>query len=325
MNSRRKRLSSAAVAATAALIPATAVVAFVAPGRGRLRVHTTPRSTVPAIISPTSLVASTLENPAVGTVTNSTDWGAAGVVSEQPEITARLPRTSLDVRIHGVWYDLTGWRKAHPAGDHWLDWYDGRDATEVMDGFHSAKARKMYARLPKSKPEVAQQLEAAVPADSKTQVAFRKLFNKLEADGWWKRDMRHEGKLLGIWGGLVAVAALTAKSLPVLSCTLLSLSMTAAGWLGHDYIHGIDPFADKLRNFAAFAAGLYPVWWSDKHNKHHALSEYLSQIRPSVRSFVRAFVVVANPSLFRNDGLSDILIPYTTPLLRLTFFFCIPP
>ena len=54
-----------------------------------------------------------------------------------------------------------GWRKAHPAGAHWIDWYDGRDATEVMDGFHSAKGRAMYQRLPKSKEDVVQILNAA--------------------------------------------------------------------------------------------------------------------------------------------------------------------
>jgi hypothetical protein len=52
-------------------------------------------------------------------------------------------RISLNVRIHGKWYDLLGWRKAHPAGEHWIDYYDGRDATEVMDAFHSVKGRKM--------------------------------------------------------------------------------------------------------------------------------------------------------------------------------------
>jgi hypothetical protein len=143
-----------------------------------------------------------------------------------------------------------------------------------MDGFHSEKARKMYARLPKSKPETVAQLEPTVPADSKTQVAFRKLFDELEKDGWWNRDLKHEAKLLGIWGSLVGVGAFLGKSNPLVSTVLLSLSMTAAGWLGHDYIHGVDKVADKLRNFAALAAGLLPVWWSDKHNKHHALSEY---------------------------------------------------
>ena len=84
-------------------------------------------------------------------------------------------RTSLDVRVHGTWYDLSGWRKAHPAGAHWIDWYDGRDATEVMDAFHSQKGREMYKRLPKSAEETAAVLEASATPYSKTEIAFRKL------------------------------------------------------------------------------------------------------------------------------------------------------
>jgi len=181
-------------------------------------------------------------------------------------------RTTLDVRIHGEWYDLSGWRKAHPAGAHWIDWYDGRDATEVMDGFHSDKARKMWQRLPKSSPETVAMLEKSVEADTKTQIAFRELRDKLVEEGWWERDFVHEGKLLAIWASLVAGAVATAHTLPALSIMLTGLSMTNAGWLGHDYIHGVDKFAFKMRLFTAAAAGLGPTWWSDKHNKHHALT-----------------------------------------------------
>ena len=79
--------------------------------------------------------------------------------------------------------------------------------------------------------------------------------------------------LLGIWVGLAAGAALTAHSVPALSIMLTALTMTNAGWLGHDYIHGVDKFANRMRLFTAAAAGLGPTWWSDKHNKHHALSK----------------------------------------------------
>mmetsp|Transcript_12623 Transcript_12623/g.23665 ORF Transcript_12623/g.23665 Transcript_12623/m.23665 type:complete len:512 (+) Transcript_12623:3745-5280(+) len=181
-------------------------------------------------------------------------------------------RTTLDVRIHGQWYDLSGWRKAHPAGSHWIDWYDGRDATEVMDAFHSQKARNMYQRLPKSDPVTSAQLEKDVVPDSDIQIAFRNLRDQLEQDGWWERDMLHEAKLLGIWGSLVVGAIATAHSVPALSIMLTALAMTNAGWLGHDYIHGVDKFSDRMRMFAAVAAGLGPTWWSDKHNKHHALT-----------------------------------------------------
>jgi fatty acid desaturase len=165
-----------------------------------------------------------------------------------------------------------GWRKAHPAGEHWIDYYDGRDATEVMDAFHSEKARKMYQRLPQSK--FAQQLEATTPADSTTQIAFRNLRTQLEAEGWWERDIVHESKLLAIWASLVLSAAVTAHTVAPLSTFLLGLAMTNAGWLGHDYIHGVDEFCSKLRLFCPAAAGLAPTWWSDKHNKHHALSKF---------------------------------------------------
>mmetsp|Transcript_15741 Transcript_15741/g.22386 ORF Transcript_15741/g.22386 Transcript_15741/m.22386 type:complete len:288 (-) Transcript_15741:892-1755(-) len=173
-------------------------------------------------------------------------------------------RTSLDVRIHGQWYDLSGWRKAHPAGAHWIDWYDGRDATEVMDAFHSEKARQMFSRLPKSSEEISSQLDEDIPADSPTQVAFRKLRDQLEADGWWERDYFHEAKLLAIWAGLYTAAVATAHTAAPLSIMLTALAMTNSGWLGHDYIHGVDKFSERMRLFVAVAGGLGPTWWSDK-------------------------------------------------------------
>jgi hypothetical protein len=143
-----------------------------------------------------------------------------------------------------------------------------------MDAFHTKKALEMYKRLPESKPESIHLLKDIVPDDSPTQIAFRKLRAELEEEGWFERDLLQEAKLLGIWASLVVSAALTAHSIPVLSTVLLGLSMTNAGWLGHDYVHGVDDFSIKMRNFAAVAAGLDPIWWSDKHNKHHALSKY---------------------------------------------------
>lgn len=181
-------------------------------------------------------------------------------------------RTSLDVRIHNTWFDLSGWRKAHPGGEHWIDWYDGRDATEVMDAFHSVKGRQMYKRLPKSKPDTVALLDKTVPPDSSTQIAFRELRDQLERDGWWERSITYELSQLGLWMSFVAGAAATSHSAPLLSTSLLGIAMTAAGWLGHDYIHGVDNFSNRLRMFAPLAAGLSPTWWSDKHNKHHALT-----------------------------------------------------
>lgn len=220
-----------------------------------------------------NMVATSLPPPTVGS-----DEDLAWECDENAEC-VQVPRcdeeqcrTTLDVRIHGEWYDLSGWRKAHPAGGHWIDWYDGRDATEVMDAFHSEKARGMWQRLPKTSPETAAQLESTVEPDSSTQIAFRELRNQLEADGWWERDPVHEVKLLGIFAGLVVGAFATAHTIPLVSIFLSGLAMTNAGWLGHDYVHGVDPWSDRLRNFVCAAAGLGTIWWSDKHNKHHALT-----------------------------------------------------
>jgi hypothetical protein len=170
-------------------------------------------------------------------------------------------RTSLDVRIHNTWYDLSGWRKAHPAGEHWIDWYDGRDATEVMDGFHSEKAIKMYQKLPKSKPDVTEMLSQTVVPDSQTQLNFRKLREELTAEGFWERDMVHEFTQIGLWASFV-VAAVASRDLSLVSTSCLAIAMSAAGWLGHDYIHGVDEFANKWRLFAAY---------SGRYNKQHIL------------------------------------------------------
>ncbi|GMI11056.1 hypothetical protein TrRE_jg3462, partial [Triparma retinervis] len=185
-------------------------------------------------------------------------------------------RTSLDVRIHGVWYNLEGWRKAHPAGSHWIDWYDGRDATEVMDAFHSKKARGMYQRLPRTEEATALVLEGEAEPDSPTTLNFRALMKQLEDDGWWERSVFHEVKLLSIWASCGISAALLAHSdlsgSWALSTFLLSLFFTQSGWLGHDYVHGKDPWSSTLRQLTTAFAGLGVTWWSDKHNKHHALT-----------------------------------------------------
>jgi cytochrome b involved in lipid metabolism len=170
-------------------------------------------------------------------------------------------RTSLDVRIHNIWYDLSGWRQAHPAGTHWIDWYDGRDATEVMDGFHSDKAIKMYQRLPKSQPQTTEWLERTVAEDTTTQLNFRKLRLELGVEGFWERDMLHEATQIGLWASFVVAAVMT-RDVPLLSTSCLAISMSAAGWLGHDYIHGVDEFANKWRLFAAYSGESEERSWS---------------------------------------------------------------
>lgn len=193
-----------------------------------------------------------------------------GLASTTATIPVSTPsREALNVRIDDSWIDLSGWRKAHPAGDHWIDMYKGRDATEVMYAFHSDSAMQMMQRLPKSK--TAEGLEEAVPKVTEITRNFRKLREQLVKDGWWERDMLHEARLFSIWASLFASGLFVAKGIPLLGVFLLALANTSAGWIGHDYIHGTDKFSFRMRNFASLAAGMSPTWWSDKHNKHHAV------------------------------------------------------
>ena len=168
-------------------------------------------------------------------------------------------------------YDLSRWRKAHPAGTHWIDLYKDRDATEVMYGFHSGKAMDMIKRLPKSK--TTPDLEK-VPLPSQTTMNFRKWRADLVEQGWFKRDWRHEAFNLGSWAVWLTAGIMLAQfhtlQMQFLAATVLGISNTIAGWLSHDYVHGRGKWADFMRPFGHICGGMSPTWWSDKHNVHHA-------------------------------------------------------
>ena len=134
----------------------------------------------------------------------------------------------------------------------------------------------MYQRLPKTDETTRQVLDRNTDPDSSTTLNFRALRSELESNGWWERDVGHELRLLSIWGTCFLSAAYFAHSelagAGYLSAFLLSLFFTQSGWLGHDYVHGKDQWCDRLRQLTTACAGLGVTWWSDKHNKHHALT-----------------------------------------------------
>ena len=162
-----------------------------------------------------------------------------------------------------------------------------------MDAFHSEKARNMYQRLPRSDPKVVAQLEAEAEPDSgeravysqrfaptrpnpntvlvsvaETTKNFRELRKQLENDGWWDRDISHEVKLLSIWSSLGLSAVYFSHSelwgAGPLAVFLLGMFFTQSGWLGHDYVHGVDKWTDRFRQLTTAFAGLGVTWWSDK-------------------------------------------------------------
>jgi len=184
---------------------------------------------------------------------------------EQPRKKERLV-----VRMDDRWVDLTGWRKAHPAGSHWIDVFDKNDATEVMHAFHSDTAMQMLARLPNAK-------DADVPLGAPDVTPHTRNFRTLRAqllqDGWFKRDAFKEAKTLTPWVVTMALAwKASASAHPWLAALLLGVANTSAGWIAHDYIHGRGRWPSLMRGFGELGGGMSATWWSDKHNMHHALT-----------------------------------------------------
>jgi fatty acid desaturase len=157
--------------------------------------------------------------------------------------------------------------------------FAGRDATEVIHAFHSDSAHTMLARLPKYTPPA--EVVAAVPDVTDAQRAFRKLRSELIQQGWFQRNFWLEAAHLAAWAACVALGVAAANSSLAVARALafvpLGLSFTAAGWLAHDYIHGRGAFCTAMRHFGGWGAGFGATMWSDKHNRHHALTNEVGQ------------------------------------------------
>ena len=185
---------------------------------------------------------------------------------------APAPVLALNVRIDDKWYDLTRWRAAHPSGPHWIDGFDGCDATEVMYAFHSDEAMTMLERLPHSREPPT---EVQVPAATPLMLAFRRLRARLIADGWYERVWWREAATLAPCLLLYGVGTALARRASLLATVLLALGSTSAGWVAHDFVHGRGRWCAAMRGFGALFNGHSASWWSDKHNLHHARTNHI--------------------------------------------------
>jgi len=189
----------------------------------------------------------------------------------------RQQKKMLRMLIDGQWYDVTGWAKAHPSGARFIEFMDGRDATDAFYALHSygpngdSTAAKNLAKLPKcAAPEGWVECSAKTAAACST---FREFRVQLEEAGWFERDFLSEAFVfLQVVGLFVAGTALAWTNHPWLATLVLGFGGQQAGWLGHDYIHGRGAWCTLMRGFAGLFNGHSAYWWSQKHNMHHVFT-----------------------------------------------------
>ncbi|CAM9799091.1 unnamed protein product [Pylaiella littoralis] len=176
--------------------------------------------------------------------------------------------TRLHVQLGESFYDLTGWRKIHPAGQHWIDRFAERDATDVMTAFHSEDAFDRLRTLPVVKGK-----EGVEPSTvTKNFRAFRK---ELVDAGWFERVWYKDAAVVALQLGTFAAGIVLARINPWLGTLVMGIAHTTGGWLAHDMVHGRGEYCTAMRHYGALTCGLSSKWWSEKHNLHHAFTNVI--------------------------------------------------
>ena len=115
------------------------------------------------------------------------------------------------IKIDDQWYDYVGWAKAHPGGERWIHFFDGRDGTDAFYALHSygpngsSKAADRLAKLPKCDPPPPVEDKTPTASEYATSMSFRDFRQKLEKDGFFERNVFQEAwKLTQVVGLYVA-------------------------------------------------------------------------------------------------------------------------
>eukprot|EP00752_Nemacystus_decipiens_P009931 g8858.t1 len=196
--------------------------------------------------------------------TTETSTATAAVVEPRDKPTYNR----LHVQLGDSFYDLTGWRKMHPAGEHWIDRFAERDATDVMAAFHSDEAFDRLKTLPVVKGKEGMEPNTV----TKNYRAFRK---ELVDAGWFQRVWYKDASVLVTQLGTFAAGIALARSNPWLGTLVMGIAHTTGGWLAHDMVHGRGRYCTAMRHYGAVTCGLSSKWWSEKHNLHHAFTNVI--------------------------------------------------
>ena len=173
--------------------------------------------------------------------------------------------------IDGEWIDLTSWQDTHPGGPTILQHLHESDATDVFHALHSKEAFERLKKLPR----VPKEKEPRKPhLASETDIAFRKLRQDLEKEGFWERSIFWEAFYIILSLAFAVVGFMVATTHPWIATALVGLSLQQAAFIGHDYCHLRGSNAFFMCMLIGPFVGLSRSWWSQKHNAHHAFPNH---------------------------------------------------
>lgn len=126
------------------------------------------------------------------------------------------------IKIDDDWYDCRGWAAAHPGGERWIHFFDGRDGTDAFYALHSygpngsSKAIDRLKKLPKCDPPPEKEIKKPTPSEYAASMSFRDFRKKLEKDGFFERNIFKEAWALVSVVGLYVAGQYFAYSNPFL-------------------------------------------------------------------------------------------------------------
>jgi fatty acid desaturase len=170
------------------------------------------------------------------------------------------------IRINNDAYDVTAWRHSHPGGAELLDAFNGVDATDAFWAFHGEESWAKLKRM-KSRPLA----DTEMPRDELSLKFDRDVRQKLIREGYWKRNWLIDFALIIAPTTLLCVIGTwLAFTHPITATLMIGLGMQQAGWMAHDYCHGLGKGCKLVGLlYGCIAGGFSPSWWNHKHNTHH--------------------------------------------------------
>ncbi|KNC49681.1 delta 6-fatty acetylenase [Thecamonas trahens ATCC 50062] len=175
--------------------------------------------------------------------------------------------------IHDEVYDITSFVSKHPGGPV-IEPYAGLDATDVFDAMHPEWVTKWlppYRIGSLNKPN-------ATPF----QAEYRALRADFVKEGLYESRKTFYATMASISLALVATGIVCIGVMPntwcwnAIGCVALAFFWQQNGWISHDYLH-YSVFDSRLSNWVlpwilgAVGSGYTYIWWSRKHNTHHAV------------------------------------------------------